>query len=247
MNIGFCATAMDRRWQVERTLAPNLDQLRGTGSFLALCDFNSRDGLPALVRRHAADLQAGTLVYFRTEEPEHYHSSKAKNLAHRLALTRAPDVLFNLDADNFIGAGTIALVTRTFSAHPDSALHNWTTDDDGSCGRVALAARNWIGLGGYDEALLPAAWQDLDLLMRARAAGLRYVLEPGGVPLPVPNVIAEKVGRLEPTDDPGGPIARYQAMLKRNILISLGRPARLDLDAQHRYRGRLNFAEDRVI
>jgi hypothetical protein len=83
--------------------------------------------------------------------------------------------------------------------------------------------------------------------MRARAAGLRYALEPGGVPLPVPNVIAEKVGRLEPTDDPGGPIARYQAMLKRNILISLGRPARLQLEDQHRYPGRLNFREDRVV
>jgi hypothetical protein len=246
MIVAFCSTAMNRRWQLERTLRSNLEVLRGTGSFLALCDYNSAEPLDTLVQGFAEDLRTGTLLYFRTEEPTGYHSSKAKNLAHRLALRRSPDVLFNLDADNFLSDDTLGLVSEAFASGERLSFHNWTTRDaDGTCGRLALRAEDWVALGGYDEQLQAASWQDIDLLIRCRAAGLRYLLDPRGVPRPIANSMAEKLAHLEGTGE-GDPMARYYAMYKENLIISMGRPARLRLEDQRRFSGRLNLTEGPV-
>src|SRR2546421_4457166 len=248
MVVGFCTAVMNRCWQAAQTLADNLARLRGTGSFIALADYHSDDELPALVRSLGADLDAGTLLYFRTDEPRHFHSSKAKNLAHRLALRRAPDVLFNLDADNRLSAETLAVVEDTFRQEPEPVLHNWSTvNGDGTSGRVALRASRWLELGGYDEALLAASWQDIDLLIRCRAAGLRYVLEPRGVPAAVSNTMADRVAYLEPIAARGDAGARYLAMYQQNLIISLGRPCRLPLREQRRFAGHLNFAGELVV
>ena len=203
MIVGFCTSAMNRRWQLERTLPVNLTWLRQTGSFLALCDFNSQDDLQGFIGRYDSDLADGTLIYFRTEQPRCYHGSKAKNLAHRLALIRQPDVLFNLDADNYLSGGTLPVVAGTLGSEPEACLHNWTTEDgDGTCGRVALRTRTWMALGGYDETFAPVSWQDLDLLMRCRAAGLRYVLESNGIPPPVPNDLTDRFRHLDRARQP---------------------------------------------
>jgi hypothetical protein len=250
--VGFATAAMNRRWQIERTLPANLRRLRGTGGFIALVDYNSTDGLPDFVRGFERDLADGTLLYFRTEEPAHFHSSKSKNLAHRLALTRRPGVLFNLDADNFLGDATLPLVERTFSptsaTTADVSLHNWTTlPADGSSGRIALRADRWIELGGYDEAFAPAAWQDMDLLMRGRAIGLTYILEPGGVPPPVPNSMTVKLANLAPAAPGEDPTARYLEMWKSNLITSFGRPVRLPFDRQQPFTGSINFGATHAI
>jgi hypothetical protein len=246
--VGFATAVMNRRWQVERTLPANLRRLRGTGSFIALVDYNSGDGLLDFVRTFESDLGDGTLLYFRTEEPTHFHSSKSKNLAHRLALTRQPAVLFNLDADNFLGDATLPLVEQTFSPTVEVALHNWTTlPGDGTSGRIALRADSWVGLGGYDEAFAPAAWQDMDLLMRCRAIGLPYVLESGGVPPPVPNSMTVKLANLPPANPGEDPAARYLEMWKGNLITSFGRPVRLPFDQQQAFTGSINFGPARTI
>jgi hypothetical protein len=245
--VGFCTTAMNRRWQIEQTLPVNLARLRETGCFLALCDYNSADDLQAFVRGFDNDLADGTLLYFHTGQPRGYHSSKAKNLAHRLAITRRPDVLFNLDADNYVSDQTLDIVAAALSGAGEACLHNWSTrDDDGSSGRIALRTDTWRRLGGYDETFAPASWQDLDLLMRCRAAGVPYVLDPRGVPPPVPNTMADKVRHLEPPGDgspPQPPDVRYRDMFRHNVLASLARPSRLPLEQQQRFEGRLNFQQ----
>ena len=251
MIVGFCSTAMNRRWQLERTLEANLSKLRGTGSFLALVDYHSADSLESFVRGFAADLRSGTLIFFRTEEPTHYHSSKAKNLAHRLAMSKAPDVLFNLDADNYLSIDTLALVEEVFGNAGRPCFHNWSGENaDGSSGRVALRPADWVAVGGYDEELMPASWQDLDLLIRCRAAGIEYVHDRRGVPSPVPNSMRERVAHLETDGDAADrrdPTTRYFSMYQRNLVISMGRPARLRVEDQRRFSGVLNFTETRTI
>jgi hypothetical protein len=246
--IAFCTSAMNRRWQLEYTLAENLQRLRGSRHFLALCDFNSGDDLEKLARDHADSVQAGRLIYFRTQEPDHYHSSRAKNLAHRLALRRRPDVLFNLDADNFISGETLRLVSKTFRADRRSCLHHWSgTNGDGTSGRIALSARDWKKVGGYDEALLGASWQDIDLLIRSRAAGVTYVHRCEGIRAPIPNSMQEKVANLENGRRARDAHSMYADLWHQNFCLSMARPVRLSLAHQQRYRGVENFSEPRVI
>jgi hypothetical protein len=248
--VGFCTSVMNRRWQVERTLEANLTRLRGSRSFIALCDYNSGDGLEHFVKRFEGDLKAGRLKYFRTEEPHYFHSSRAKNLAHRLAVRFGPSVLFNLDADNFISADTQGIIDRAFGPEQDrrSVLHNWNMhSSDGSFGRIALATATWLELGGYDEELKASSWEDIDLLIRCRIAGLRYVRDPRGVLTPVGNSMADRVANLEPSKSAGTEYTRYYTLCQENLVISMGRPAKLDQSQQQRFSGCVNFTEARTI
>jgi hypothetical protein len=250
MVIAFCTAVMNRRWQLQMTLGLNLARLQGTPHFLALVDYNSSDGVADLVRPFSAEIQAGTLLHFHTVQPPHYHCSRAKNLAHRLALRRQPDVLFNLDGDNMLSDRTIPLVLEalggTGDGKEDSVLHNWSTrHGDGTFGRIALRAATWKVLGGYDETFAPASFQDVDLLHRCRAAGVRYKLESVGIPFPLHNTMAQKLANLGPAaNDEDDDNARYGAMYRQNFVTSMNRPCRLPYGEQQPFRGRLNFGEE---
>jgi hypothetical protein len=250
MVVAFCMSAMNRRWQLEATLVPNLAVLRRTGHFLALCDFNSPDGSMDLVRKLSDDIAEGTLLYFRTEEPQRFHHSVAKNLAHRLALLRTPDILFNLDADNFITPQTLEVVAEVLAGDADACLHHCTDHSgDGSAGRIALAASRWKSLGGYDEGLLAGSWEDIDFLYRCRAAGLTYVHRSEGIRPPVPNTMGERIQNIDlPAHQPDCTAGElYQSILKRNILTSFGRPRQLSFRDQRRFAGVINFVEPITI
>jgi hypothetical protein len=250
MVIGFATACMNRRWQLEQTLATNLEALADTPHFIALCDYNSADDVGTLVQGVADDVRRGKLLYFRTDEPETFHMSSGKNTAHRLALRRQPDVLFNLDADNHITPDTVALVERVFAADPDSCLHNWDGSwTSGTCGRVALSAARWQELGGYDESLLPVGWQDLDLMFRARGIGLSYTRSDRGVRVPLSNTYAQKIANVALPDDVDGPTAResYHLAVANNMIRSLGRPVRLDWQEQRRFSGLIDFTSPATV
>jgi hypothetical protein len=250
--IGFATSCMNRRWQLQQTLAHNLEVLRGTGHFQAVVDYGSTDDLGALLREHQQDVAAGTLVCFETSVPREFHMSVAKNTAHRLALRRGATILFNLDADNYVTSGTVQLIEQTFRDSPDRCLHNLCASrDDGSAGRIALSAQAWRRLGGYDESLLASAWQDIDLLYRCRALGLAYCHSERGLRAPVPNTFAQKLEYLEPAGEIASwasPSERYVTMRRLNMMRSLGRgPVCLPFEQQRRFPGLVDFSEPAEI
>jgi hypothetical protein len=249
--IGFATSCMNRKWQLEYTLRRNLEVLQGTRHFLAVVDYGSNDDLGLLLRTFSRDLERGTLVCFRTDEPRRFHMSIAKNTAHRLALRREPSVLFNLDADNFVTAETVRLVEETFADGADACLHNLSPAlDDGSFGRVALRAESWRRLGGYDEQLLAASWGEVDLLYRCRALGLTYVQTERGLFAPIPNTIDEKVSELDLPATLTAPTSLdlYVKLRRQNMLISAGRgPIRLPFEEQRRFEGVINFQDLTVV
>jgi hypothetical protein len=192
MIVGFCTSCMNRRWQLEHTLPVNLELLRGTPHFVAVVDYHSVDDLGPFLRAQVEHRRAGRLLTFRTEEPTSFHMSRAKNAAHRLALRRRPHLLFNLDADNFLHRDTLTAIADLFLRRRDVYLHNWSGQwGDGTMGRIAMRAEDWLGLGGYDETFLPMSWQDADLMTRCRAVGLDYVHDSSGSGHPVANTIEQ--------------------------------------------------------
>jgi hypothetical protein len=251
MVVGFATSCMNRRWQLEYTLPQNLEVLRGTGHFLAVVDYGSRDDLGLFLRQFEPDIAAGTLVCFRTETPRKFHMSMAKNTAHRLALRRRPSVLFNLDADNFVTEGTLLLLEQTFVQGPEPVLHNLCpTLDDGSFGRVALRSETWQRLGGYDETILAASWGDIDLLYRCRSQGLTYVQSERGLRAPVSNSADQKVVDLDLPPSLKGKTSMdvYIKARRQNLLTCLGRrPMCLALEEQRHYDGLINFTDAAVV
>jgi hypothetical protein len=249
MIIGFCTSCMNRRWQLEQTLPANLELLRGTPHFLAVVDYNSADDLGACLRAQEPHRRDGRLLTFRTEEPDSFHMSLAKNTAHRLALRRRPDVLFSLDADNFLHRETLTAIDDLFARRRDVYLHNWSGHwGDGTMGRVALRAEDWLRVGGYDETFLPMSWQDADLMTRCRADGLEYVHDSSGCGRPVANTIEQKLASVRRPETLREAPARHTLnhFTEANFIHSLRRPIRLPLAAQRRFRGRVDFGEQEV-
>lgn len=174
---------MGRRHHLEHTLPNNLVLTRpfGNRAEIVVVDYNSNDGLREWVlERFPDELDSGRLRYFRTEEPTTYNHAHAKNVAHRLARN---ELVFNLDADNFIGDGLCERLDGLFWEKPERVAH----DEHARAGRLCLRREDFIdGLCGYDERFVGWGLEDDDLLARARfglglervsIAGLGHVIE----------------------------------------------------------------------
>ena len=174
MKISFCTTCMGRLFQLEQTLPMNLESMsRYDDVEFAILNYNSPDGLHEWIQKHYMQhIATGRIRYAINPEPVLFHSSKAKNQAHRLA---TGDVLVNLDADNFIGR-SYDIIKTVFTQDQKTVLHMFSGfPRDGTCGRVALHKEYYYKLGGYDESFLPTGSQDIDLIERAKAYGLNYI------------------------------------------------------------------------
>jgi hypothetical protein len=160
---------MNRLYQLERTLRDNLDTIGNSEVEIILVNYNSRDNLDAFIKeRFSCDINSGKLVYGYEREAAHYHSSRAKNIAHRLA---SGDILVNLDCDNFI-RNNVQLVQQAFTG-AGMFVHFFSGNyRDGTHGRIALWRNDFYDLCGYDESFHPVAFQDEDLINRACAFGL---------------------------------------------------------------------------
>ena len=242
LRIGFCTTAMNRAWQLRETLRDALQLLEGTPHLLALCDYNSGDEIQEIVERFDRQMRAGQFLYFRTTEPTSFHASRAKNAAHRLGLRAGAQVLFNLDADNFITRGILDETREIFTRDRDACLHHWSGAwGDGSFGRIAMSAENWVRLGGYDETFLAMGWQDSDLLLRARAISLHYVQVTSHLRPAIKHTMQEKLGHTSLATDVGSPETSYRHANVTNSLLALGRPIVQSLGEHACLEGTINF------
>lgn len=175
---------------LQETLPQNLrDNVLPVGpdvEFVVL-DYNSIPDLADWIFSNpelAPYLESGVLKYFRTEDPESFHMSHAKNMAHRLA---TGDVLCNLDSDNFLGQGFSRYLERVFTAYPDAIINPsvrvskfFSPDERGFFGRLAIARKHFETLHGYDEHLHDpdsANWggEDTDFMYRAKGMGLKHM------------------------------------------------------------------------
>jgi hypothetical protein len=190
-KISFCTTCKNRLWQLAHTIPLNVAAIEKDGcAEMVLVNYNSQDGLEEWVRQFRPAIEAGTLRYLHERSDLHFHASKAKNLAHFAA---TGEFVVNLDADNFIG-NMIARCRRFWADNPDTIIHEFSGDwVDGSYGRIGLAKRHFVALGGYDEEMLPMGSQDMDLLRRAEAYGLDIIGLPYEGSPAIRNDFAEKV------------------------------------------------------
>jgi hypothetical protein len=154
-------------------MPPNLAAIEADGgSEMVLVNYNSQDGLDEWIRRFRSAIEAGTLRYVHERSEPIFHFAKAKNLAHFAA---TGEFVVNLDADNFIG-DTIKTWRRFWQDNPDTVIQGYCGRlGDGTYGRIGMAKRHFLALGGYDEEMFLGMAEDSDLLRRAKAHGLDFV------------------------------------------------------------------------
>ncbi|MBD3672833.1 MAG: glycosyltransferase family 2 protein [Planctomycetaceae bacterium] len=162
--ISFCTTCMGRLSYLCQTLPRNLEIVRHLypSVELILLDYNSQDGLREWVKSAVwKDVESGLLTVYQTTDPVHYHSTHAKNLAHRLSRGR---VVCNLDADNFLLPGYVDYLLRELERDPKQIFYG---NGRNSTGRIALKREYFEGVGGYQEQMRGYGYDDVDLIHRA--------------------------------------------------------------------------------
>jgi len=145
-----------------------------------LLNYGSKDGMHEWVRDNMRPwINRGTIKYYRTQLPEYFVATHAKNIAHRQA---TGDILCNLDADNFLIDGFVELVKKTMSdkqsimTAPIFDMFNMS----GSCGKIAVHREHFYSVNGYNEDInLGWGWDDIDFELRAAMHNkLKYAQTP---------------------------------------------------------------------
>lgn len=173
---------MGRTHHLKETLPQNLRESSGVDAEFVVLNYNSPDDLHDWITTDPEMqkyIKSGRLRYGRTTEPEHFHMSHAKNMAHRMA---TGDVLCNVDADNSIGVGFSAFLEAQFSKDMNIVMNpshgvsrHFPPEERGFFGRIAISAGNFHLIGGYDEEFQGWGGEDNDLIRRAKANGVEHL------------------------------------------------------------------------
>lgn len=146
---------------IEQTLPKNLADNAGYErcKFLVL-DYGDPDHLCGYLKtKHAKEIESGRVVVYSYREPGPFRMAHAKNMAHRLGMIEGADILCNLDADNFTGAGFAEYIAECFTNYEVEpflwANRNQPSEvryPKGCNGRIVVSRNTFLISGGYDEA-----------------------------------------------------------------------------------------------
>jgi hypothetical protein len=111
-------------------------------------------------------ISSGKLVYYRTEEPEFFDMSHAKNVAF---LAATGDIVNSVDGDNFIPPSKecdfATYINKLANEQPEKAI--FAKSRQLLRGRLGFWKREFIELGGYDQDLIGYGNEDSNLQSRA--------------------------------------------------------------------------------
>lgn len=215
ITISYCTTCKGRLWQLKQTLGVNLKAIRGLkGVDLVLLDYHSEDGMKDWVfNNFLDDINSEKLKYYRLKEDKYFDMSFAKNIAHNLA---SSDILFNLDADNFIGTTVNELFllkeNEILISHPTFIRE---TNSWGRWGRIGIYAKQFHELRGYDEDIEGMGCDDGNFILRASRKRIRLQYS-NDTSQPIPNTAQDKIVNCNPVTK------HYQPMLLKDHVNQLG-------------------------
>jgi N-terminal domain of galactosyltransferase len=194
-SFSFCTSIKNRLSHLQDTLPKNFETfdriLRDNKDVeieYCISDYDSNDGL------HEWLVSSGwidRIKYKRTENKPFYHMSNGKNVAHKMG---SKDILFNLDADNFMSIEYFYHMFALFLRGYDIVSHKETENPEtyvqkegwgGGGGRIGVKRRVFHYLNGYDENLHGWGHEDCDFVNRAVHCGFevaacsRYLLKDG--------------------------------------------------------------------
>jgi hypothetical protein len=184
-----------------------------------LLNYNSPDDMDEWVQSDlSCFFPTGTVKYFKTTEPSHFHMSHAKNVIHRQA---TKDIVVNLDADNRLSIFYLYALTQLPPRHILYIAQDGRYSAENVAGRIALYRQDFLNLGGYDEHLSDGwGFDDDDLTLRATRSGMRARwLEPPVIGVPIPHTDFERTAHMKTSDKRA---SHYQAWLKSTSNLDNG-------------------------
>lgn len=167
-QISYCTTCKGRLWQLKQTLPINIKQTNEDIE-IVLLDYHSDDGLREYILENYREyLDDGRLRYYRlVTDVQGFDMAYAKHIVHMLGNAHR---LFNLDADNFIGAS----IPEMMSLPPRAVLaaNKLVGTATSRGGRIGISTKEYIRLGGYNCAMLGMFGDDGEFIERCLKKGL---------------------------------------------------------------------------
>lgn len=187
-KVGYCTTAFNRLDSIKHTLPINLRQKKSDEQ-LVLVDYSSTDGLKEYIKENFIQyINSGDLKFFIINKESFYHCPIAKNIAHYYC---DAEYVVNLDSDNVLTGMRKAINKQVLKSPNNFLLHMAVLEKpfsqnmqkqkkgySGTFGRICMHKNDFIKLSGYNETFLPMAYQDSDLIHRAKQSGMKYVYQP---------------------------------------------------------------------
>lgn len=194
-KISYCTTCKDRLWQLKQTLPDNI-LLTNDEIEIVILDYHSDDGLEGYIKDNYIEyLKNGRLRYFKLiTEISGFDMAYAKHIVHLLGEGR---VLFNLDADNFIGdtvSELLSLLDRQLLI-PKLVKNTHTA----RCGRIGITKADYLRINGYDIDLLGMQNDDGDLIHRSWLNSIRFKFSID-LSEPIPQSIEQKFKHIRKGD-----------------------------------------------
>jgi hypothetical protein len=169
-NIAFCITCMNRLAYLRQTLEQNMeDNYLPDKAQFALLDYHSTDGMEEWCKSLKKYIDAGLLVYYKTNEPESYHRSHSRNMIFRLS---DADIVCNIDADNYLGKGFAADIINRFNGRED-VFYTSDYHIPDVTGRLCVLKKHFLQVRGYNESFSGWGVEDVELIDWLKKKGLQ--------------------------------------------------------------------------
>ena len=176
MELSYCTTCNNRLWQLAKTLPHNTQYLKCGEIELVIVAYNDGSVKPYLQANYADYLSDGRIRVIEHNEDKIFADGSrwscgyVKDIAHNKAIG---DVLFNLDADNFIDDD----LHQTLLTLPPNTLlitkqSEWQAD--GRSGRIGLHKSDYGKIRYRDR----GRNDDGDFMLQAHLAKLQFMQIP---------------------------------------------------------------------
>lgn len=184
MKLSYCTTCHNRLWQLKKTLPHNVQYLKSNEIELVIVAYNDDSVMPFLQANYADYLCDGRIRVIEHNEDKIFADGSrwscgyVKDIAHRAALG---DVLFNLDADNFIDDELHrALLSLPSNTMLITKQIDWRPD--GRSGRIGCHKSDYGKIRYRDK----GRNDDGDFMTQAHLAKLKFIQIPCKLK-PIPN------------------------------------------------------------
>ncbi|MBW8685994.1 glycosyltransferase family 2 protein [Chitinophaga rhizophila] len=172
---------MNRLFTLKQTLPGNIECCRKyPNAQVVLLDYNSTDGLEHWIKDNFYQyIEQGLLVFYKLIDPQprFFSHSHSRNIAFRLA---TGNILCNVNADYHVGDNILTYINEAMQVTEQLALIAHLDDSDrDNLGRICLRNKDFNLVGGFDETFKGYGYEDIDLNMRLKMAGVRLQYLPG--------------------------------------------------------------------
>ena len=169
MKISYCTTCHNRLWQLKQTIYKNLNFTKVNEVELCVLAYNDKTVLPWLEQnfpKHIADGRLKIGEHYDNYQPfdgSNFACGYVKNFSHAMAKGQ---ILFNLDADNFIDNAHEYLL----ALKENEVLKNVCSTADGRSGRIGVYKTVFDKIGGYQDV---GRSDDGDFVLRCLRQGIK--------------------------------------------------------------------------